>query len=213
MSKVFLLAGLVTAFCTSHALAASDNFNRSTLGNQWVTTSGELYIKKNKLNGGAVALGYDKKSKKDTSVTATVFLADTSVQYGAVASGDIAGGNNAFVKLQQQDGGGTFDHGAFYTGNNGSGSFFTLNSPVSSPAVLSVSFCGTVATMTVKAASGTQVYTHDYTTSFSTGGGLGIYGLASLDNYKSGGGGCAAAVEGPATAITGSNATDLSLTR
>jgi hypothetical protein len=213
MKKAFLLAGMSAAVCSTAALAASDQFNRAVLGPSWVATAGSLFITNNQLQGATGSLGYDKKSKLDTTVTAKVYLGDTSLQYGAVASGNIAGGNNAFVKIQAQNGGGTFDHGGFYVGNNGGGNFFTLNSPVTSPATLTVSFCGTVATMTIKASSGTQVYTYDYGTSFGTGGGLGTYGVISLDNYKSGGGGCAAALEGPATAITGSNATDLSLAR
>jgi len=66
------------------------------------------------------------------------------------------------VKIQSQNGLGTFDHGAFYTGNNGSGNFFTLSSPVPSPAILDVFFCGMVATMGITGAAGVQTCTNDY---------------------------------------------------
>jgi hypothetical protein len=116
------------------------------------------------------------------------------------------------VKIQAADGTGKFTNGAFYTGNNGSGSYFALNAPVPSPAKLSVSICGTIATMKIKSADGTQKYTYDYGTSVGTGGGLGTYGLISLDNYKSGVARCAADEMG-ATQVTGSNAKDPTLAK
>lgn len=174
-----------TALCATSAMAAKDNFNRSSLGKKWVATSGTLSISNDQLVGSTGALGYDKKSASDSTVSATVYLNGTDLQYGAVASGDIASGNDAFVKIQSDIGDGMFDAGAFYTGNNGGGNFFSLNSEVPSPATLTVSFCGTVAKMTIKSAAGTQKYTYDYGTSFGTGGGLGTYGPISLDNYKS----------------------------
>jgi hypothetical protein len=129
-------------------------------------------------------------------VEATVYLTSTDLEYGAVASGDIAGGNNAFAKIQAQTSDGNFSNGAFYVGNNGGGDFFTLDSEVPSPAKLSLSFCGTVATMIIKSAAGTQTYNYDYGTSFGTGGGLGTYGSVALDNYKSKPGGCSVAAHG-----------------
>ncbi len=110
--------------------------------------------------------------------------------HSLLASGDIAGGNNAFVKIQAQTATGNFSNGAFYTGNNGGGDFFALTSEVPSPAKLSVSFCGTVATMRIESSAPTQVYNFDYGTTFGTGGGLGTYGSVALDNYASKPGGC-----------------------
>ena len=88
----------------------------------------------------------------------------TDLEYGAVALGNIGGGNNAFVKIQAQNGDETFDHGAFYTGNNGGGLFFALSGAVPSPAILDVFFCGTTATMRITSAAGVQTYTNDYGT-------------------------------------------------
>lgn len=211
MQRKILLTGLLAVLCASSAMAAKDNFDRVSLGSKWVATSGSLYITANQLQGDTGSLGYFTKSAKNTGVSAQVILNDTSLQYGAVALGDIAGGNNAFVKIQSQDGGGMFDHGGFYVGNNGGGGFFTLDAPMSSPATISVKFSGTMATLTIKSGSGTQSYSYDYGTSFGTGGGVGTYGVVSLDNYKSSGKVTEAGVK--PVMITGSNAKDLSLNK
>jgi len=216
MKKILALGLAVAggaALCTTSAMAAKDNFDRTSLGNKWVvpTGDGSLYITNNQLQGASLSLGYDKKSSSDSTVTATVYLNSTDTEYGAVASGDIAGGNNAFVKIQSQNADGMFEYGGFYTGNNIGGYFFALNSTVPSPATLTVSFCGTVATMKIKSAAGTQKYKYDYGTSFGTGGGLGTYGLVSLDNYRSKAGTCA--YDADAIVIKGSNARDLSLSK
>jgi hypothetical protein len=221
MNKVLKLgtAALViggSALCCTSVMAAKDNFDRSTLGNKWVVPSGDgsLYITNNQLQGASLSLGYDKRSASDTKAAAIVYLNGTDVEYGAVAIGDIASGNNAFVKIQSQNADGMFEYGGFYVGNNGSVDFFGLNSTVPSPATLSVSLCGTVATMKIKSSAGTQKYSYDYGSgySFGTGGGLGTYGNISLDNYKSGTATCTKDAEG-ATVITHSNAHDLSLSK
>ena len=200
------------------AMAAHDNFGRANLGNKWVVPAGDgrLFITNNQLQGDTGSLGYDKKSSADTTVKATLILNGTDLEYGAVASGNIAGGNNAFVKLQEQNGSGEFEYGAFYVGNNGGGNFFQLNAPVASPASVSLSFCGTVATLKISSSSGKQKYTYDCGTSFGGGGGLGTYGNISLDNYVSKPGGCADVVGAgneKATVVKGSNARDLSLAK
>ncbi len=172
------------ALCMSSAMAAKDNFNRSQLGKKWVITAGSLEINNDQLQGSSEGLGYYKKSANNTAVTATVYATSTDLEYGAVVSGDIATGNNAFAKVQGESDG-AFQDGAFYTGNNGGGDFFGLTSEVPSPATISLSFCGTVAKLTIKSSAPTQTYTYDYGTSFGTGGGLGTYGEVALDNYKS----------------------------
>jgi len=212
MKKMLLLGIALSALCATSAMAAKDNFDRASLGNKWVVTSGSLYITNDQLQGSSLSIGYDKRSASDTAASATVILNSNDLEYGAVAVGNIAGGTNAFVKIQAADGTGKFTNGAFYTGNNGGGNYFTLNAPVPSPAKLSVSICGTVATMKIKSADGTQKYTYDYGASVGTGGGLGTYGLISLDNYKSGVARCAADEMG-ATQVTGSNAKDPTLAK
>ena len=156
------VAGAISLFPTS-ALAGSDAFNRAHLGSGWVVVAGGLSISNHEMIGTAdLSLGYIKSSSKDTAASAFVKLGGTDLEYGAVALGNIAGGNNAFVKIQAQDGAGTFDHGAFYNGNNSGSVFFTLSSPVPSPAILDVFFCGTTAIMRITSANGVQSYSNNY---------------------------------------------------
>ena len=149
MKKTLLFSAAVVVASATSAMAAHDNFDRASLGNKWVVPAGDgrLFITNNQLQGDTLSLGYDKKSSADTTVKGTIILNGTDLEYGAVASGNIAGGNNAFVKLQEQNGSGEFEYGGFYVGNNGGGNFFELNSPVPSPANVILSFCGTVATL------------------------------------------------------------------
>jgi hypothetical protein len=184
------IAGGLLLSATS-ALAGSDAFNRPHLGPKWVPTSGStLSISHHELVGGTASLGAFTGSSQDTAASAVMFLGGTDLEYGAVAVGNIAGGTNAFVKLQAQDGAGTFDHAAFYTGNNGSGTFFALSSPVPSPAIVDVFFCGTTATMRITSAAGVQTYTNNYGAKFGTGAGLGTFGSIGLDNYVGFASGC-----------------------
>jgi hypothetical protein len=185
MKYTRLATGLVAVLFATSAMAAKDDFNRKSLGSKWVSVSGSQSISNNTFVGDSLSLGYYKKSKADASVTALVEVTSTDLEYGAVALGDIAGGNDAFVKIQAQSGDGKFSNAGFYTGDNIGGEFFALDSEIPSPATLSVSICGTVATMKIKSSAKTQVYSYDYGTSFGTGGGLGTYGSVALDNYVS----------------------------
>lgn len=204
-----LVASSAITFFAAPAMAAKDHFDRDTLGKKWVVIDASLTIVNDQMQGSDFGLGYFKKSADDTTVSVTVILSGSGLQYGAVAIGDIATHNNGFFKIQSDDGV-NFNNAAFYTGDNGSGTFFALNSPVPSPAVLTVSMCGSVAKMTIKSSAGTQKYTHDYGTSFGAGGGLGTYSGIALDDYKSKPTkNCTA--DGDMSIITHSTATDRSL--
>lgn len=186
------VAAVVAVACATPAMAGgSDAFNRKALGATWVVPNGQLAITNHALTGTSGSLGYLKASSKDTAASAIVSLGGTDVEYGAVAVGNIAGGTNAFVKIQSQNGAGTFDHAAFYTTNNSGTVFFALSSAVPSPAVVDVFFCGTVATLRITSAAGVQTYTNDYGASFGAGAGLGTYGSVSLDNLVGFKTGCA----------------------
>ena len=189
--KIVVALAVVSLFATS-ALAqkGSDAFNRSALGGTWTVTAGTLSISSHAMVGSSLSLGYLHGASTAKAASALVMLSSTDLEYGAVAVGNIAGGHNAFVKIQADDGSGAFVHGAFYTGNNGSGNFFALSSPVPSPAILDVFFCGTVATMRITSAAGVQTYTNDYGTTFGAGAGLGTYGSVHLDNFVGSTGGC-----------------------
>jgi hypothetical protein len=191
MQHSHLTTGLIAVLFATSAMAANDDFNRAKLGNRWISVSGSQSISNHMFVGDPLSLGYYKKSSEDTTVSALVDLTSTDVEYGAVASGNIAGGDNAFVKLQSQSGDGKFTNGGFYTGDNVAGQFFALNAEVPSPATITVSFCGAVATMKIKSAARTQTYSYDYGQSFGTGGGLGTFGAVALDNFASKPGGCA----------------------
>jgi len=209
---IHAIAGVVLLSATS-VLADSDAFNRPSLGGNWIITSGSLSIANHGMVGDSLSLGYLTALRNNTAASAVVFLTSTDLQYGAVAVGDIAGGNNAFVKIQEQDSTGMFEYGGFYTGNNDGGFFFALSSPVPSPAILDVSFSGTTtATMRITSADGEQTYTFDYGTTFGPGAGLGTYGPIRLDNlvgFQSAKHGTAGGI--PATRMP--RATDLSLVR
>jgi len=209
--KRVLLIGLA-ALCATPALAAKDDFNRSSLGSKWVQTDPTLSISNDQLEGTSLALGYDKKSNSDTQAEATIYLNGTDLEYGAVAVGNVAGGTNAFVKIQEENADDMFEYGAFYTGDNSGSEFFSLDSAVPSPAELTVTICGTQAVMKIKSSAGTQKYSYDYGTSVGSGGGLGTYGNISLDNYKSKSAKCADELAG-ARIVKASSARDLTHTR
>ena len=188
---VAVVGGVLSA--TSALAAGSDAFNRARLGAKWVVTAGSLSISSHAMVGTTGSLGYLTASANDTAGSVLVAI-HTDLEYGAVALGNIAGGSNAFVKIQSQNGLGTFDTAAFYTGNNGGGTFFSLSSAVPSPALLDVFFCGTTATMRITSAAGVQTYTHDYGTTFGSGAGLGTFGSVRLDNFVGFAGTCSSAV-------------------
>src|SRR5208282_825509 len=109
--KIVTLAVGVLLFATSAMAGGSDAFNRKHLGTKWVVTAGGLSILNHHLVGTAdLSLGYFTGSSKDTAATAVVELGGTDVEYGAVALGNIGGGSNAFVKIQEQDADGMFEY-------------------------------------------------------------------------------------------------------
>lgn len=208
------IAGGVSLSAPSALAKGSDAFNRPHLGTRWVVLSGgSLSISNHELVGTSGSLGYLKASSSDTAASAVVVLGGTDLEYGAVALGNIGAGNNAFVKIQEQNGSGMFEYGAFYTGNNGSGVFFALSSPVPSPAILDVFFCGTTATMRITSAAGVQTYTNTYGTTYGPGGGLGTYGSVGLDNYVGFPSGCTHAPVDAVPASLMPSGRDLSLVK
>ncbi|MGC2447933.1 MAG: hypothetical protein WA477_09820 [Candidatus Sulfotelmatobacter sp.] len=191
--KIFAFAVIaVVSMCTTSAFSQADAFNRAALGSNWVATSGSLSISNHELVGTTGALGYLKPAAKMSAASALVILGGTDLEYGAVVVGNIGGGTDAFVKIQAQNGAGTFDHAAFYTGNNGTGDFFALTSPVPSPALLDVFYCPAtkLVTMRITSAAGEQSYTYNYGTTFGYGAGAGTYGSIKLDNFISFVSGC-----------------------
>lgn len=185
------LAGGIALSATSALAGNGDSFNRAKLGGNWVATAGSLSISNHELVGTTGSLGYFKPSGATTAASAVVFLGGTDLEYGAVAVGNIAAGSNAFVKIQAQNGTGSFDHAGFYNGNNSGSDFFNLSSPVPSPAILDAFFCGTTAYMRITSAAGVQTYSYNYGTTYGYGGGVGTYGSVRLENYEGYPSGCA----------------------
>ena len=215
MCTIVALAVACVLLSAPSALASgSDTFDRPHLGAKWVVTAGSLAISSDHLVGKSSSLGYIKTSAADTAASAVVFLGGTDTEYGAVALGNIAGGSDAFVKIQSQNGSGTtFDTAGFYTGNNTGGVFFYLTTAVPSPAIVDVFFCGTVATLRITSVAGVQTYTNDYGTPYTGGAGLGTYGSIKLDNYVGFLSACTDVAPDAVPASAMPTAKDLSLTK
>jgi hypothetical protein len=207
------VAGAVSLSASSAMAAGSDAFNRTLLGAGWVVASGSLSISNHGMVGSSESLGALTKSSKDSAASAVMYTGGTDLEYGAVALGNIGGANNAFVKLQAQNGNGEFDHAGFYNGNNSGSDFFALTSAVPSPATVDVFFCGTTATMRITSAAGVQTYTDNYGTTYGKGGGLGTYGSIRLDNYVGFKSGCSDVEEGAIPASSMRHDKDLSLSK
>jgi len=212
MKFKLVIVGFLAVVAAPSAFAAKDNFDRIDLGPRWVMTQGALRIVNQELLGNNLSSqGYFTRSAKALAVSAKVTLNGLRDQAGIVTVGDSIAATNAMVKIQMQDETGMFEYGAFYLGLNGNGPFFKLTSPMASPATLTAWLNGSVATMTIQSVSGIQTYQYDYGKPLGTGGGLGTFGMASLDDYKS-----VLRVAAPQVkpvVITGSNAQDLSLMR
>lgn len=187
MKPRVLIASVLALSCAA-AMAAPDKFNRTDLGSDWTVVSGSLWITDNQLAGDLMSLGTFAPAANKNAGSVLVQLNGVDTQYGAVTIGDAASGMNAFVKIQTQNGAGTFSHGAFYVGNNGGGAFFSLDGlPASSSARLTARVNGTIATMEIDTDNdGTPeaTYSYDYGMTFANGVGLGTYGAVTLDNLK-----------------------------
>jgi len=202
-----LFVVFIFAAAMAHA-GVLDNFNRadnSNLGPNWTAQAGDAEIYSNT----ARAFGGGQSSNLVTfngvsadNAFVDVYAVDNSLTYIALdlAFFDVA--NNYFIKVQNQGcGGACFNYVGFYYGNNGGGSFFTLNSTFTSGR-LTAFFLGTTATLDIDTDfDGTTDQSYSYTYGTSTGGtgiGLGLYGTGQADNFGSGG---APAIPEPGTLV------------
>jgi hypothetical protein len=182
-----LFAGLISVFCAIPTFAATDDFNRQDLGDTWTTDQGQLYIHGKKLHGSTLSVGTFNKAKHDTSATVDVAVYGKGIAYGAITIGDAATGRNVFMKIQTQNGEGTFDTAGFYTGNNGGGYFFAVDLPPTNKVRMTGSMSGTVATMTFTDTEGNVLasYSYDYGMAPKKAGiGLGTWGNVGLDTLS-----------------------------
>ena len=189
-------AAAITAFAAP--AFAGDDFNRpdaGTLGDGWTQQAGTSFISGNEAGGSDLALAtFDAESGADT-VSVDVSLTDDGTAYIAAVLGwgsDLS----YFVKVQNNGGAGGFDRGGFYTGNNDSLEFFTLDQVFVSGRI-TVSLNGSIASLDITPDVGAaQHYEYDYANVFSGGGvGLGFFGGARADNFNTVG----AAIPEPAT--------------
>jgi len=184
---VFGAAVLTAAVSISAANAAKDDFNRDQLGPKWKVVAGSLFIQNDALQGSGGALGYFKPSKAAVSASVT---ANPTGPFAAVALGDIAHLNNIYVQVGNAAG--QWGFGSFAEGNNSNGTTFQMKALLAGPIRITVSMCGTVATLAIKSTLGgkAQKYTFDYGKTFPTGAGLGMSSNTALDDYQSKTAGC-----------------------
>lgn len=190
MTRFLAIAGaiLIGGMSATAAMAAKDDFNRAELGPKWRVKAGSLSIENDALQGASGSLGYFRPSKNAVSASVT---AQPSGVYAAVALGDIRHLNNAFVKVESAAG--QWGSASFAEGNDTNGTTFQLPILIGSDIRISVSMCGTVATLTIKPEGGRAMkFTHDYGKTFPTGAGLGVGFDTILDDYASKTTGCTA---------------------
>jgi len=171
-----------------------DDFNRADgpLGANWTTQAGSLEIFNNAARGGSTGLATFNGGMGEM-LECDITAIGTGLQYTGLVMNYLDTSNCLFIKVQQQDGGGSFDHVATYYGNNGSGwgmGFVTLDTPFTT-AHMKVELVGTTATITfseIDGGSGIQTYISNGAP--ATGGtAIGIHGLnnvAQLDNFSDG---------------------------
>lgn len=188
---------LVTAAAASFSAAAIlDDFNRpdaSTLGPNWTVVSGGAQIISNQaagLSSGSLVV-YNSVSAPGAYVD--VYNTGTGLQYAALVLGYSGINDNYFIKVQNQSGGNSFGHYAFYYGNNGSGGgggiFSALSTPFSSGRIWAM-YSGMTAWLFIDSdfdGVANQQYSHTYSAAVSGSGiGLGFYGDTRVDNFGAG---------------------------
>lgn len=98
-----------------------DDFNRADgpLGSDWATIDGSLFITGNAASGssGALATYVGGCASGIMSAEADISVVGTNTGYCAMVL-DSDGEDNLYIKVQQQGGGGTFDHIGFYRAVN-----------------------------------------------------------------------------------------------
>ncbi len=191
--RTLTLLACLLASGTAYAIP-TDDFNRATLGPNWVIQTGSM------ATDGAVVTGTDgalmtyTSGNGQTSASIDVLLAGQLPQYGAIVLGYQDLGHNAFIKLQNNGGIMGFNAAGFYYGNNGSTSqsdfFFISGLEDTLSARITGSLIGSLATLSIDTnfdGIAEQSFNFDYgARTFGTGVGLGIFGLAQLDNFTVG---------------------------
>ena len=194
-----LSAAVLAALALGNAAHAAviDDFNRASLGPDWVIQSGAMSTNGAVVGGDSLSLMTYTPGAGQSHASIDIQLNGTGIAYGAIVLGYAGLNQNAFIKLQNNGGPTGFTNAAFYYGNNigGSGDFFSITGLSSiTSARLIASLSGSVATLGIDTnfdGVAEQSFTHDYgAVVFGSGVGLGIYGTATLDNFCLGSNGC-----------------------
>jgi hypothetical protein len=194
---MFVILGIVVFGSVVPVLAFTDNFNRENsvdLGPNWTNQVGSIGIV-NEMAATSERVAYYATvngfsgSYLSTQVSLDVIDINGGLAYVAAMFGIASNSQSIFVKVQDQDGNGYFNHGAFYYGNNmGGGSFFLLNTPFQTGRIT----VWAENADTIKLGIDTnfdggfeQVYANSGWSSKSLGTaiGLGMYGNVRADNY------------------------------
>ena len=177
------------------AMRILDDFNRADgpIGAAWTVQGGSCDV----LGSAAVCSGmpgwatFNGYSGDGNAAEADVAVSGTDLQYTGLLLNYGAGVDNLFIKVQQQDGGGAFDHAACYTGSGGTPfglGFFQLDAPFAR-AHMKVTRVGNDVTLSFTnvddGAQPNQTYLcTDAPLPEGTGIGiLGYDGIARLDNF------------------------------
>ncbi|MBL8498632.1 hypothetical protein ABF87_14010 [Nitrosomonas sp. JL21] len=185
MEKTVFALLIAGAFSTS-VHAVSDTFNRPALGSDWMIQSGNFHGNGATVSGTDQALMTFAPGNHATSVSLDISFDGIGTEYGAIVLGYAGTDENAFIKIQSQNGHGALESAAFYYGNNGDGNFFCLPSDFHqfSSAHITGTLEGSRAALTIETGDISQTFTWDYGgVTFGSGVGVGVYGAAQLDNF------------------------------
>ena len=186
-----LTAGLLAAAPAHSALV--DDFNRAdgpAGANYTASDNGGISILNNQAvagNGSSVAFVVLSTYNGSSSSTAGIDIALRGQDAGSYVALSLGFGtsNSYFIKVQDNDGNGTFDTYGFYSdNNNGTGPFRSLSSSFQTGS-FEISYTGTIATLLINANGGMQSYSHDY--GYAPGSnlvGLGINRHGVADNLR-----------------------------
>jgi hypothetical protein len=181
-----LLGPLVFAVSASATATVQvvDDFNNGVYSG-WTTREGTLSESGSVLAGTNYSLAtYDSMAGRTIGVDA---VGGVSTSYVAAVLNYSSLDDNLFVKIQDNSGNGLFDRVYFYRGNNGDSAVSGLDNVPLTFEVHATYFQvtdngnGTVtATVSATGDTWTKTLTNTYA---GTGGGLGFYGTAQVDNF------------------------------
>jgi hypothetical protein len=204
-STAALTVLLVSAPLAAHAAAAFDDFDRpdGSLGASWTTVSGVTSLV------GGRATGTDHSAALLNGAAGTRVSVDayagSGISFVALIAGYTSASAAYFVKLQDNDGNGSFDSVYAYYGDTAGSAVGTWSAPATSHARIALTMSGSNGTFTVDSDLDGDVdasYTMTFPAAASPGVGLGFYGQARADGF---------AVDAVPVAVTAAAATTVTV--